>query len=153
MYSPFTVCREILRIGKDNGMTDISPMKLIKLAYICHGFHLAYFDKPLFDDKVEAWKYGPVIRSIYNEVKHRRGEPVLYEQFDYIETPIAGDSLDIIKAVMKSYGKHTPIELSAITHKADTPWDITVSKGRSDGYIIPNALIKEYYKGIMSKYE
>ena len=43
---------------------DIKLLGLIKRVYIAHGFSLAIFHKPLLDnrfDKVEAWKYGPVM--------------------------------------------------------------------------------------------
>lgn len=39
----------------------ISVLKLVKLCYIAQGFSLAVLDRPIFnDDRIEAWKYGPV---------------------------------------------------------------------------------------------
>ena len=50
---------------------SISPMKLIKLVYIAHGWCLAALDHYdiLNGEKVEAWDYGPVIPSLYHEFK------------------------------------------------------------------------------------
>lgn len=44
----------------------ISPLKLQKLIYMAHGWHLALLDKPLVEDEApEAWKFGPVFASVY----------------------------------------------------------------------------------------
>lgn len=46
----------------------IHLLGLVKRVYIAHGLALAYRHKGLIDprfDKVEAWKYGPVIPSVY----------------------------------------------------------------------------------------
>ena len=42
----------------------MTNMKLQKMLYYQQGFHLAYFDTPLFDDEIEAWMYGPVVKSV-----------------------------------------------------------------------------------------
>jgi uncharacterized phage-associated protein len=44
---------------------DITPIKLQKLLYFAHGFHLAVFGAPLIGENFEAWKHGPVVKDIY----------------------------------------------------------------------------------------
>ena len=44
-------------------------MKVLKLVYMAHGFNLAITDDPLINDRVEAWKFGPVIRPLYGKLK------------------------------------------------------------------------------------
>ena len=45
---------------------DITPMKLQKLLYFAHGYHLAVFGNPLIiGEDFEAWKDGPVVKGIY----------------------------------------------------------------------------------------
>ena len=55
----------------------IHLLGLIKRVYIAHGFALALLRRGLLDrrfDKVEAWKYGPVIPSVYHSFKqYKRG--------------------------------------------------------------------------------
>lgn len=37
---------------------DISPLKIQKLVYIAHGWHLALYGEPLVQDELaEAWEY------------------------------------------------------------------------------------------------
>ena len=45
----------------------LSTMALQKLCFIAQGYHLAWRDRPLFDDRFEAWASGPVSRTLYNE--------------------------------------------------------------------------------------
>lgn len=47
----------------------LSNMKLQKLLYYEQGYHLAYFDAPLFPDNFEAWLYGPVVPRVYDMFK------------------------------------------------------------------------------------
>ena len=50
------------------GFTD--KIKIQKLLYISFGFY-SYFQKEnLFDDKIEAWQYGPVIPNVYHNFKN-----------------------------------------------------------------------------------
>lgn len=43
----------------------LTLMKIIKLVYIAHGWHLAHKKSPLISEPVEAWPYGPVVPSVY----------------------------------------------------------------------------------------
>ena len=51
------------------GEEFMTNMKLQKMLYYQQGFHLAYFGEPLFDEEIEAWMYGPVVPSVYDEYK------------------------------------------------------------------------------------
>ncbi|MCD8455896.1 DUF4065 domain-containing protein [Xylella taiwanensis] len=44
-------------------------MQVLKLVYIAHGWHLGFRQEPLLNKRVEAWRHGPVIRSLYEKVK------------------------------------------------------------------------------------
>lgn len=144
MTDPYSVCHRILQIGNESGVSDITTLKIIKLAYISHGFHLGYLGKPLFDDDVEAWPYGPVIPRIYHAVSHFRGKPIPYTLFQHREEPMRETSDQIIRAVMKTYAKYDGLHLSSLTHKEGTPWDQT-KKSRGIGATIPTRMIEQYY--------
>ena len=58
---------------------EIRPLKLMKLVYLAYGYALAIIDRSIIDprfDKVEAWRYGPVIPSVYHSFKQYRDKPV-----------------------------------------------------------------------------
>ena len=56
-----------------------SPMKLQKLLYCVQGWHLARFGEPLFDAPIEAWRDGPVIRSVWESHKGQQQVEVWQE--------------------------------------------------------------------------
>ena len=83
--------------------------------------------------------------------------PQLYKRFSaygssHVENPAAcdevvpesGEESEVIASVWKNFGTLSGPKLSAITHQAGSPWDIT---WKVDQYgIIPNDLIEDYYR-------
>lgn len=76
MYSSIRIADEFLKIAKERGCKDMTPMKLIKLVYLAHGMSLAHCGEPLIRDSIEAWRYGPVIPTLYGQVSAYGGSPV-----------------------------------------------------------------------------
>ncbi|BBM89212.1 hypothetical protein COTS27_00907 [Spirochaetota bacterium] len=66
-----TIANYLLRLNhhKRDGYYLIDNLKLQRLLYYCQGYHLAVFDKRLFDDPIIATERGPIIKSIYNHYK------------------------------------------------------------------------------------
>ena len=62
------VAEYFLALANETGGT-ITNLKLQKLVYYAQAWHLANFDKPLFDAKFEAWVHGPVIPGLYEEYR------------------------------------------------------------------------------------
>ena len=63
----------------------------MKRVYIAHGFSLAINKESLLDkrfDKVEAWKYGPVIPSVYHSFKQYKADPITEKAVVMIGTRI-----------------------------------------------------------------
>ena len=52
-------------------------MKVQKLVYYAHGWHLGLADAPLIGELVEAWRWGPVIRSLYAALAEFGNQPIL----------------------------------------------------------------------------
>jgi uncharacterized phage-associated protein len=48
------VANEFLKLAEQDGV-KLSPMKLLKLVYFAHGWHLALKGEPLLNERVEAW--------------------------------------------------------------------------------------------------
>lgn len=153
-FSPLAICKEILNQGN-----NVTPLKLIKLAYISHGFYLGYLGHPIFLNKVEAWQYGPVIKEIYFAVINDfRKEVITPSFFDKATDELSDNAKRVIKAVINTYDQYDGLQLSTITHKEGSPWDITVKKSGINTIIpndfieqpiIPNDLIKQHYKSII----
>lgn len=113
MLSVHDVAAYILEKEKHTG-----AMKLHKLLYYCQAWHLVYRDEPLFDEKIEAWRDGPVVREVYDLHK---GKFALRE-WDVGDGEELGKSeRTLVDAVLKVYGKMSGQQLSDRTH-AEAPW-------------------------------
>lgn len=143
-------------------------MKLQKLAYVAHGWYLAFVGEPLVHDVVEAWKWGPVFRSLYREFRDYGSQPITRRArafdggtLEERECSIRdGDPHQIkpeateafLDSVWDIYGKFTAGQLSDITHQPGTPWSQVVQ--RMGGEIMPfttisNNMIEEHYKKLL----
>lgn len=142
--SALDVAAEILHLAAREGV-PVSPMKLNKLAYICHGWHLAIVGRPLFDETVEAWAYGPVVPSLYHEYKHFGRDPIS-ESGDVSELP--ANSRRIIRGVWEKYNELSATQLSAMTHSPGTPWSETKRIRRVTGGRIDNEMIRRHFRDI-----
>ena len=139
----------------------LTQMKLHKLLYYSHGWHLGFRGKPLLDEMVEAWEYGPVVPSIYHEFKRFGSSPItrfaqeLNPDTLELETPRIGDDSDVIgllKRVWEVYGKFTAAQLSALTHAKESPWTQTRNKQPGiKGVDIPNDLIEKHFRDRLKK--
>ena len=50
----------------NNDQGDLmTNLRLQKLLYFAQGWYLSRYGKPLFQDEIEARKYGPVVPKIY----------------------------------------------------------------------------------------
>jgi len=141
MHSSIEIANKLIEIAKKNKKT-LTPMQLIKLVFLCHGWMLGLYRRHLINDSIEAWKYGPVIPNLYQKIKQFRSNPVTTisynNKYDFDE-----DELDIINQVYNIYGNYNGIQLSVLTHEKDSPWDITWKNGNQ---IISNDLIENYYQ-------
>src|SRR4051794_31282897 len=64
-YSAAAVANYFIDLAAQESKT-LTPMKVQKLVYYAHGWHLAITGEPLIDEQVEAWRWGPVIHSLYS---------------------------------------------------------------------------------------
>jgi uncharacterized phage-associated protein len=72
-YSAKAVANYFLEKGKREGV-GLTPMQLIKLVYFAYGWSLAIFDRPLIDERLQAWRFGPAIPSLYHEFMRKLDE-------------------------------------------------------------------------------
>ena len=142
MANVFDVAKYILK--KQGPMTT---MKLQKLVYYCQAWSLVWDEAPIFDDAIEAWASGPVVRKLYNI---HRGS------YGIIDLPIGNPEKltatqkETINGVLESYGGKAAQWLADLTHM-EKPW----SDARGDcvpGELCDNeithAAMVEYYSSL-----
>jgi uncharacterized phage-associated protein len=47
----------------------LCPLRVQKLLYYLQGWSLALRGRPLFEERIEAWKLGPVVPEVYHRFK------------------------------------------------------------------------------------
>ena len=135
------VSQQILWLRRD---TETTPMHVIKLVYLCHGWTLGLKDEPLITEPVEAWRYGPVVSSTYHTYKAFSGGPITVVPQDRADS-ISSSQTRFIEDVLEAYESYSPLQLSNITHQPGTPWYDTYETW-GEGCIIPNELIRDFYR-------
>ena len=156
MYSAKAVANYFLVKGEDENI-DISPMKILKLVYVAHGWYLAMAGEPLIKDKVEAWEHGPVIPELYFEFRHYRSDPIQGRAQEQITPSISTlenqpsnlefTTEDFLDAVWNAYKNFTAIQLSNMTHQPKTPWHTTKREVKfKKNPPIDNVTIQDYYR-------
>ena len=75
MHDARSVANEFIRLGIES-KKPFTHMQIQKLAYFAHAFTLALYDRPLTNQRFEAWRYGPVSSAIYYSLSRFSGEPV-----------------------------------------------------------------------------
>ena len=132
-------------------------LSLEKLVYFAYADYLCATSEKLFADKIYAFKYGPVIESVYEAYKHsgykcvnpsEDHEPMESKLKDPARSRIlfAKDGLKkltFINKTIATYKDYTAEQLVDLTHKKGTPWDKTDSKKSYN--VIEDALIQQYH--------
>lgn len=126
---------------------EMTAMKLQKLVYYAQAWSLVWDEEPLFEERIEAWANGPVVRELYNAHRGKfkvndwpQGDPSRLSQ-------VQRESVD---AVLTYYGDKTSQWLSDLTHMED-PWRDArrgLPPGERGNEEISHAAMMEYYSGL-----
>jgi uncharacterized phage-associated protein len=125
----------------------MTTMKLQKLVYYSQAWSLVWDERPLFDEEIEAWANGPVVRELYN--KHKTQFNVSKWKWGK-SIRLSEDQIATIDSVLKFYGSKTSQWLSDLTHKED-PWrDARKGLGPGDrgSNVITLSSMMEYYSSL-----
>ena len=148
-YSVFDIADFFIRISSqklidDNTPEGITPLKLQKILYFAQAVYLSLYDKALFDEEVQAWQYGPVIKEVYLKYSKHKNNPIITVDLDHkiIDKKIA----EFLKSVWDLFGKYSACELINITHN-HKPWKDVYVEGVKN-IIIKKESMRDYYKGL-----
>ena len=135
-------------------------LKLEKLVYMCYADYLCEFGSRLFEDRIYAYKFGPVIESVYEKYKKSGYDCLEVEDdtFMYDEAAKKMPSrsrilssedglkkLISIDKTLEKYTKYSASELVDITHHKQSPWS-QAGAGSLSYKVIEDVLIQKYHK-------
>lgn len=156
-YNVLEVCRHIINYSNDKNY-EISNLKLQKILYFVQGCFLVDKDVPCFNEKIEAWDFGPVVPEAYREYKIYGATNIpritRYLSFingtsfgirfvDYKDNVIEDDDKTMIEEVVDSLSGISALGLVDYTHQQD-PWKNAYSKGKNTEITLES--IKECFK-------
>ena len=165
-YEPCGIANNVLEIAEANG-AQLSPMKLQKLVYFGHAWHLGLDHGALSSEAAEAWQWGPVFPSLYHAVKTWGSGPIIEPITQIVlkspmvaglprrrlrTTPRIPDTdqyaLSLLERIWEVYGGMTALQLSAITHERGGPWRQAYGDGTIRSVVIPDESIAVFYKAM-----
>lgn len=141
-YSVIDIANKIIASTDSSQGETISNLKLQKMLYYLQGFFIAVFDRKLFDEPIEAWQYGPVVRSAYFHFKDFASSSISLKGDEKI-IDLTEIETELFKEVMEEYGQFSAIKLMNMTHE-ELPWKKTF--GENPQGEISYELLKEYFK-------
>jgi uncharacterized phage-associated protein len=126
---------------------EVSNLKLQKLLYYAQGHHLGQYGTPLFDDPIQAWSHGPVVRDVYHELKgFGSGNVVLSEDDDFAWSQVDDETSQFLIKVWNTYGPVAAWRLRNMTH-ATGPWKRHFTP-EERFIVIPQSEIREYFAAV-----
>jgi uncharacterized phage-associated protein len=144
MRAPFAataVADWFVELVSDDAEQDLTPLKLQKLVYLAHSLYMDRFHIPLIEDAVQAWKDGPVVKSIYGVYKEFGNAPIALPKRNLQRRSWPDEVEQTFGDVWACFGGYSASKLRSITHEAG-PWkDLWNVDSRS--VVIPNEAIRD----------
>ena len=130
-------------VGDNDEREGITNLKLQKMLYFAQVYYLVKLGRPLFSDKIEAWKYGPVIPDIYRKYKKNGSNPIISVKNT---DAISDEDKEHIRYIWDTFGGYSAGRLVEITH-AHNPWKEAYENGLKT---ITHKALKEYYTPLLT---
>ena len=146
-FSPAAIANKFWRLAAAQGR-QLTPMQVQKLVYFAHGWHLGLSSRPLSWEHPQAWLYGPVFPSLYQDVKQWGGGPIPQPiiEFSEVEDPFA---IALIERVWDVYGDKSAAQLSQMSHDPKGPWKQARDKSNgARGVPIHDADVQRYFANL-----
>jgi len=161
-YRAASIANEFLDLAGQAGR-KITQIEIQKLTYFAHGWNLALTQQPLIGELIEPWRYGPVVRTLYESFRKFGSDPITEKavswgmapngKFGYETPSIQSENLAadlyaraLVRNVWEKYGSLAPFKLVEITHLPDSPWKKAFDRKQT---YIKNEDIRAYFESLM----
>ena len=108
------VVNECMREG-----TPVTNLKLQKILYFMWIDWYAKKKESLFNNRIEAWHYGPVVPDVYFKYRIFAADPIRKKA----ECSISGPDAESMISLIRKYNCKTAGKLVEESHAPNTPWD------------------------------
>lgn len=110
MSSTLAVAKYLNELNVHRHGCNMDEMKMHKMMYFSQRESLMITDNPLFGDLFEAWKFGPVLRSVRNEYKRD-------QMFESVSETLTAREQELVSSVFERYDSFDAWDLSSLSHE------------------------------------
>lgn len=113
-YNAVDIGRTTVQLSLDNKIW-LTNLKLQKLLYFAWIKYFEKTGKPLFDDEFEAWKYGPVVPSVYYDFWQYAGSTIVFAK-----TPssiVDSETKEFLLSMLREHKDCDAYELITASHE------------------------------------
>ena len=122
-------------------IVDISNLKLQKVLYFIQKGFLCRKENPCFNDRIEAWQYGPVVPSVYSIFSASGSSSIkLYSLLDDNFNDIENEDIQLLNEIIDRDLNTDVWEMVKRTHQVGGAWDIVFNQ--REERLIPLDLIR-----------
>lgn len=126
--------------AKKNLGDPMTNLRLQKLLYFAQGWHLSRYGRPLFEEELLKWPYGPVVKSVYQKYSSFKKEGISTEE-SLDADAFTQDEYSLLLDVVREYDQFATSRLVDMTHEGGTPWDRANPQG-----VISKESIRDYFR-------
>lgn len=130
----------------------INLTKLQKLMYCVYGAVLAVTGERICEEHPKAWPHGPVFPRVYKFTKKNQDNVinVLLRREEDVELLISDLVKNVIQKVIDIFSRYTAGQLVEWSHNSNGAWFICTNGGRVLQQEIPDDLISDYFKKVIT---
>lgn len=111
--------------------------KLNRLVYLAQAEAVATTGEPLFEDRIEAWRHGPVVPAVIHAFGEW-GDAAIIEPTEHAE--VEPETARLIDSVAEKFGSLSAFDLVALVRRPGGAWARAYAPGR-EAEITPGALM------------
>ena len=128
----------------------ITNLKMQKLLYYAQAWYLVNFSKALFKDPIMAWRFGPIVESVYHDFKKFKYSPIKCENAEKAVETIPVDKKQYLDEYYKIYISYSAFDLTQMSHN-EGPWRDTPQSKEISIKTIQNFYKEQYRKQVEKK--
>ena len=110
MSKTLAVVKYLNELNVERHGCDMDEMEMHKMMYFSQRESLMNTNNPLFGDSFEAWKFGPVLRSVRNEYKRNH-------MFESVSETLTEEEKRLVESVFERYDSFDVWDLSSLSHE------------------------------------
>lgn len=141
MAKALEVAKFFIEVVANNPLEDaMTNLRLNKLLYFAQAASINTLGYFIIDEDFEAWKFGPVVPSIYEHYKEYGRHGIINEAFD--RHALSRKEQLYLLDVLRKYSDRSTASLVNESHKPHSPWEASYSK---DNKVISKRQIQSFF--------